>query len=262
MKYLRIHSDLHLEQWYGMPAQKLADRLIPQHENDGDSILILAGDISSKIDQLLEFLNTLARFSRVVYIPGNHEFYGHDLNNWETKVAEGLKSLPNVLCPLTGVEAFEFDSCQIIAGTLWADGGKDEAERVRVETSLRDFYVTAFQGERWTVDSMRKINKVHHDRIDELLKAQSDKVRIVVTHHMPSYRLCHPRFGNEINGGFACNCEDILAYDHAPDLWIHGHTHDFIDTKLWKTTVICNPSGYRSEHDNGFSSAGPFFVEI
>jgi hypothetical protein len=85
---------------------------------------------------------------------------------------------------------------------------------------------------------------------------------VVITHHMPSERLCHPRFGPDLNGGFAADMEHILAYDHAPSLWIHGHTHDTIDTRLWKTRIVCNPSGYSQESGSAYKKYVPTFIDL
>jgi Icc-related predicted phosphoesterase len=81
---------------------------------------------------------------------------------------------------------------------------------------------------------------------------------VVITHHLPSRRLVSARFwpkdgSDGANGGFVGDCDNIIAL-HEPNLWIHGHTHDTIDTELWKTRIICNPAGYRGEWASPFNT--------
>lgn len=260
MKYVRIASDLHLEQYYNSKAVKLAEKFIPFDDRDAESILVLAGDISSKIEQVIGFLAVLDRFQHIIYVPGNHEFYGHDMVAWEEQMLEQLIALPNVHFPGTTVKSVNIAGTDFVYGTLWGDGGNTDRDLCNVNSGLRDFYVTTIGGDLWTSTHMKVVNKTHRDLFDTLL-SQSNNA-IAVSHHMPSYRLCHPRFGPDLNGGFACNAEHILAYDHAPRVWIHGHTHDTIDTMLWKTRILCNPSGYYSENGSYHNQYAPMFFEL
>ena len=70
---LRIMSDVHLE---FAPLNSL-----PELPTDKDGILILAGDIcpyNSLHFLLIPFLMAMSlRFRKVLYVLGNHEFYGY-----------------------------------------------------------------------------------------------------------------------------------------------------------------------------------------
>lgn len=270
-KYSRVVSDLHLEQYQGMPAEALRIKFIPPHENDRNSILVLAGDISSKPTQLLEFLREVEKFFlHVIYVPGNHEFYGHRIDVWSENLKAALKSgpfddpeNPKISFATIHMEYKEFENVRFIFGTLWGDGGKSLKERALVGDGLRDFYVVKTKGEeRFTVPAMMDIHGRQKKQLQEFLKKPFDGVTIVVSHHMPSYRLCHPRFGTTLNGGFASDCDSILAADNAPDVWIHGHTHDSIDGRYWNTRVVCNPSGYYYENDVRFKVFRPVFIDL
>jgi hypothetical protein len=117
-------------------------------------------------------------------------------------------------------------------------------------------------GKRYTVGDMKLLHKEQRGKLEYFLNMPFKGKTVVATHHMPSYRLCHPRFGTEANGGFASNCDRILASDIAPHLWVHGHTHDTIDTKLWNTRIVCNPMGYHMEWGSVFTIYGPKFITI
>ena len=267
-KYIRIASDLHLEAFSGRDAESLTIDFVPRHELDSESILVLAGDISNNISQLMLFIKFLEdRFAAVIYVPGNHEFYRQDFfpmcETIDTHFAENFK---RVFWASHDVKAMVIDGVRFIYGTLWGDGGPTLRDQAVTGSMLNDFRIVKFDGRRFTVPDMIQLHKQQKAAIDAELRQPFDGKVVVITHHMPSRRLVSPRFWEKdgsdgANGGFVGACEDILAYDHAPNLWIHGHTHDVIDTSLWKTRIICNPTGYRGEWGaSGFASKGPVFI--
>ena len=276
-RYIRVASDLHLEQNFGQRAEFLRLTFIPPDERDAESILVLAGDISSKPVQLVEFLREVEKhFPRVYYLPGNHEFYGHNMLKWAVDISETMKvgpledpEHPKTAMATLDVHCEKLENVRIIWGTLWGDGDKTLFDQAMIGRGLRDFFVILMDDSkrnnpprRFTVPDMMAICKRHKADIKKFLAEPFDGVTVVATHHLPSYRLCHPRFGTDINGGFAANCEDILAYDNAPDVWIHGHTHDTGDGMMWKTRIVCNPSGYYFENDTRYKNFKPMFIDL
>lgn len=261
---LRIASDLHLEAFTGRDPQSLTVDFLPPREEDAESVLVLAGDISSKPDQLVSFIGHCEpRFKHVLYVPGNHEYYRNHYQRFNTDVrAHFAANSAKTTVACGDVVQVQIDDVIFILSTLWADGGLDDAERERVGRYLNDFYLIGYREGRFTVPDMMYENTQHIKKIELALQAKSPNKKVVISHHMPSYRLCHPRFGNECNGGFASNLDHIFAGDNAPALWIHGHTHDTIDTKLWNTRIVCNPRGYRGEWSSQFNTFDALFVEV
>lgn len=289
--HIRVASDLHLEGFQNVPPEKLAEGFLPVDVRDSTAVLVLAGDISSKPDQLIEFIEHVeSRFKHVIYVPGNHEVYKHNFDVWNDVLRTRFKELKNTSAAVAD-EVLEavIDGVRFIFGTLWADGGPTQKDREQVNFYLNDFRLIlrnltdeedALRPRQrfFTVDDMVSEFKKQRDLIDEKLKVPFEGKTVVVTHHLPSRRLVSARFwphdgSDGANGGFVGACENILAYDHAPALWIHGHTHDSIDTELWKTRIICNPAGYRGEwmssvntfmkpNDKGSRETVPVFVEI
>ena len=47
-----------------------------------------------------------------------------------------------------------------------------------------------------------------------------------------------------MNGGFASQLDDYIAYRPQIKLWMHGHTHDDFDYMIDQTRIVCNPRGY------------------
>lgn len=288
MKYIRVASDLHLEGYTGKTPDWHSEVFLPAHENDASSVLVLAGDISSSPEQLLAFIRYVEpRFEKVFYVPGNHEYYKQNyqgLNAYLTAELQGT----NVL--FSGSETFchEHDGVRFVGCTLWGDGGPDAVSQVQVQHFLNDFRLIKFSDEGSTDARSFKVQdmigefKRQKAQIKQYLNSPFNGDTVLITHHLPSRRLVSKRFwtgdgSDGANGGFVGACDDILAYDIAPKIWIHGHTHDTGDTMLWKTRIVCHPAGYRSEYgakfneymkpfrdETGFSSlvAEPKFIEV
>jgi hypothetical protein len=44
--------------------------------------------------------------------------------------------------------------------------------------------------------------------------------------------------------------------------FVNGHTHDFIDTVVGNTRVVCNPLGYPNERFNNKEPYEDFLIEV
>lgn len=258
---LRVASDLHLEGFLGRDPQTLAIDFLPTDDRDQDSIMVLAGDISSQPDQLIEFIRAIEnRFRKVVFVPGNHELYKHDIGAWNAEITDRMnKCLVNTMfTDASSVRCAELDGVRFIYGTLWADGGPTLADQDQVGFYLNDFRLITNGSHpdhgsvlKFSVQDMMREHKKQKAEIVRYLDQPFDGRTVVITHHLPSRRLVSKRFwpsngGDGANGGFASDCDNIICTKE-PWLWIHGHTHDTIDTQLWKTRIVCNPAGYRGE---------------
>jgi hypothetical protein len=258
---IRVASDLHLEFFKGAVAE-LADHFLSADGRDSESVLVLAGDISSNVPQLAGFLaHVEARFRHVVFVPGNHEYFGHDMDDCNRMLQEGKFQRTTVAAGY--VATVQVLGVTFVACTLWASGGASASQRSRVLEVMRDFRHIQRLGEPFTVAYMQALNRSQRYALACALRC-TEGPTVVVSHHLPSFKLCHPRFDIACNGGFASNCDDLMHGERAPALWIHGHTHDTIDTAIGRTRVVCNPAGYRPEWGNPFNTyfAAPKFVEV
>lgn len=265
LKFLRVASDLHIEGNRGQKMDSIANTFLPAHEDDKSSILVLAGDISSYPAQLVEFLSAVeSRFLAVVFVPGNHEFYNHDINEWKQSTQKLFDlTLKNTYAALDNVRNEAILGINFVFGTLWGDGGKTKQEQHSVDNGLNDFHLIRNGQERYKVLDMIELNNRDRKSLDQfLVDADTTMPVVVVTHHIPSYALCHPRFGNSITGGFASSCDDLMV-DGSPNLWIHGHTHDTMDKMFYGTRIVCNPYGYRYENNkSSFNSYSAKFIDV
>lgn len=251
--HFRLHSDLHLE--HRRDKKDSLDAYIPAHELDATSWLVLAGDITPIHNQRIDFLNEILAtrdFQKIIYIPGNHEYYGgvieerdkqiSELNNIE-KVAAATQSRPLILKSPT----FKFLGC-----TLWADGGRNPMEEMDTGFILADFRVIRNKKGVYKVSDMQEIHRNHKDFLTKTVETSPDLPTIFVTHHLPSYSLCNPRFKSG-NGGFASSQDDLMLSDEYPiQYWFFGHTHDRISRKIGNTQLESNPLGYPRENVVGY----------
>src|SRR5690554_4863265 len=135
---LRILSDLHIE---------FHPFMIPQTVHDGETVLILAGDIGviHRRAELESFLRQAAtQFRAVIYVLGNHEFYR---GIWPDARDHLLSwSLPENVHVLER-ESVQIDNITFVGTTLWTDFD-DEDLSVMLEAGqiLLDFHYIRVDG--------------------------------------------------------------------------------------------------------------------
>jgi Icc-related predicted phosphoesterase len=230
---IRILSDLHVD--VGMVN-------LPQVEAD---VTVLAGDVRRGKAALTWIRNNLPE-RPVVYVLGNHEFYGGAV----PRLIEDFRRL----CAGTNTHILEndtliIDGVRFLGCTLWTDfrlfgdpalAGREAA---MVMNDYRFIRVSpAFR--RLTGRDTAGL----HCRSRRWLTEQIDSVTtlpmVVVTHHAPSARSLHPEdAGKLIGAAYASNLDELIAASRAK-LWIHGHIHRRTDYCIGTTRVISNPRGY------------------
>ncbi len=228
MARVAIYSDLHLEFEDWAPPAVAAD------------LVILAGDIHTGVQGIEWAKQTFT--APVVYVAGNHEFYGHELDRLPDALREAAAGSHVHL--LDG-ERIEIAGLSVAGVTLWTDyDGGDAATRDMARRAMADHeLITIARTERRALpDDMLVRHRFARDWLAALPPTD-----IVVTHHAPSHRSVSPRFrGHFLNGAFASHL-DALIEAMAPRLWVHGHMHDARDYAIGATRVLCNPRGYPRE---------------
>lgn len=238
---LNVLSDLHLSR--GALA-------IPQTAADA---VVLAGDIARPA----EAVAWAAAFTKpVLYVPGNHEFYGGSL--------EGTFAQLKRLCAGTGIRVLDKDEVvlsgvRFLGATLWTDfmlfgEGEERAAAMReAQRFMRDFSrirVDHPTPQPFTPAASAALFADHARWLKARLAAPHDGPTVVITHHAPSRGSIHPRFaGSLLNACFVSDAQALVEASGAP-LWIHGHTHDSFDYRVGATRVLCNPRGYARDGVN------------
>jgi len=238
---LQVVSDLHLE-FCPDRGRQLLERGIPW-DNEASAV-VLAGDIGvptgrrrRSLELALEFCSS--RFPSVLYVPGNHEFYGTQASAGLDKIRKIVGNHPKVTLLEPGVIARWRDH-RVVGATLWFREGR---EHHRLAGMLSDFAaITEFVP--WVYEQ----NRAHMAWLNEVVR-EGD---IVVTHHLPSPRSVPETYtGDPTNVFFMCNMEKLIE-ERQPALWIHGHTHESCRYTLGATTVLCNPRGYPGKENARF----------
>jgi Icc-related predicted phosphoesterase len=240
---MRFHilSDLHLE-------------FAPFTMNDVRSdVVVLAGDVHTGRNGIKWILKTITD-RPVVYVLGNHEFYGQKIPKLISEIKEIAKGT-NV--HVLDNDKIEIEGVTILGATLWTDfnlNGDRVLAEVAAQTGMTDFrrirVSPAYR--RFRPSDARLFHKQSLEWLAQQTIACLGKRSIIVTHHAPSPQSVPPRFRSDpLNPAFASDLEKFLTECGAA-LWIHGHIHDHSDYQLGETRVIANPRGYPSEPYTGF----------
>lgn len=240
---LWILSDLHIE--HGLPD------LSNRPECDA---IILAGDIGPGCSGVNWAIKKLPSHIPVYYLHGNHEGYYNNTYGIESDIVRtklhAEKESSNVKV-LNNEQLILGDYCFIFS-TLWTDFNLMNQQQFAMMDAPR--FMNDYRwlkNEDGSYIQPRDILSKHIKArrfIEQSLGENSDKKCVVVTHHLPSEKSCHPRFaGHYSNAYFASDLETVIEY-HKPLLWVHGHTHASMDYKLFDTRIVCNPKGYPHEY--------------
>jgi predicted phosphodiesterase len=260
---LHLLSDLHIEQ---------ADFEPPVVDADA---VVLGGDIGVDVAGV-EWARTQFPDHPVLYLAGNHEFYGATL--------PGL--IPRLRAAAAGSNVHVLENDEIVIGgvrflgaTLWSDfdiAGADQRElSMRISgRAMNDYRVIRFDGDR---DGDGAASGVHDgDRVGEgehplapedtravhlrsrawltgALERPFDGPTVVLTHHQPLIIGEPPASPvlRALGGAFVSDLTSLMRGDQVA-LWVYGHTHRPADLERNGTRVISNPRGYPHESVPGF----------
>ena len=248
---IRIASDIHSE-FFGIDEiEGWSDVILPPLPDDKETILVLAGDIGSwkYKEHLVLFINAVApRFKEVLEIPGNHEYYGGDLQTTAKEIKGLLAHHSNLFFCKSGVALR--DGRQIHLHTLWTDFDKENPQSmIEAQMGMNDYRLIR-NGAR--VMRPRDVLEIHKDTVgslDQFIR-EGD---IVVTHHSPSLQSIPEEYlTDRVNGAYHSDLNDLILRKK-PSIWVHGHTHTAIRYKIGETEIICNPRGYGNQYrKNGY----------
>jgi len=241
-------SDVHLEFYRDFHDgwRALTDK-IPSGLAD---VLVLAGDIvqfaafdRSELDEI--FAEFRRKAPVVVYVPGNHEFYGQSIED-TLKDISSLSSDGLVVLDAGDDKIFEHLGRRFIGCTLWFPYRRDNHMH---EKYLSDFSLISpgsrFQERRGRRRFDEWVYEEHERQKGFLLKSVGEG-DVLVTHHLPGHMSVPAVYMEcELNRFFVADAESV-AEQRKPALWIHGHTHSTCDYRLFGTRVLCNAAGYPS----------------
>lgn len=257
---MKIHliSDIHLE---------FGDLILP-----GGDTLIIAGDIgeirsfhrndSSWYRKLAanmrRFLDEeLPKYDYVIYVAGNHEYYGSSIGKANKLIDLHLGS--------RGVHVLRdskviMDGIHIFGSTLWTSMNNDNPiTKQYIRTAMNDFSMI----EDFTVNTAVDTHENSVGNIMKFLEVCQEDKKIIVTHMAPSFLSVNKKYKDEfhMNGGFASDLSEIILSAKNLPYWFHGHMHDDVDYVLGETRVMAHPRGYFG-HERQAIDYKPLEIEV
>ena len=252
---LWIQSDLHVELTRGwdLPAADARPCF---------DVLVVAGDLIPRMERGVAWLRERVPDRPVIYVPGNHEGYGCDVDRTVEKAkqaAEGSKVF------VLQNEAIRLGNVTFAGATLWTDFNLFNDQRrsmVVAGERMNDFRKIRMAG------YMERFRPPHalarHMASRAFLETEMRKPRggplVVVTHHAPHPGLSFPRYQTErlsdeeiLTAAYRSDLtslmwptriEDTCNSLRPADLWIYGHTHESEDVTIGQTRVVSNAKGY------------------
>jgi predicted phosphodiesterase len=224
---IQVLSDLHIE----VHADR-GDSFVRSLDPTGVDVLVLAGDIAAGeiIPEVLTRFCRRYENAKVLYVHGNHEFFGSNRDRvvqW-TRTAE----VENVNLTWLDNSLTEIDGQRFLGTPLWFSSNP---ETQRLKGNIGDFeHIRGY--EAWVYEE-----NAHALRF---LNQELQEGDVVITHHLPHDRSIAPQFrGSPINVFFLCDQQDLIT-NRKPALWVHGHTHSSMNYHVGPTQIVCNPFGY------------------
>ena len=228
-------SDLHVELTRGWDLPAAGSR--PDYD-----VLVIAGDLVTRMERGVAWLLKRVTDRPVVYVGGNHESYGTDIDRTLEKA--------RVAAAGTNVHVMENDSVTIDGVTFlgavgWTDfnllGDQERAMRAAgdVMNDYRKIRHANYSRRLRPKDTLARHMQTRAFLRRELSKPRTGP-RVVITHHG-----FHPeavRRGHERDLISAAYASDAAI--EGADLWIYGHTHESREFFSGTTKVVSNSKGY------------------
>jgi Icc-related predicted phosphoesterase len=240
---LHILSDLHLE--FAPFTPPIVD----------SNVVILAGDIQPGNKGVL-WAKANFPHSEVIYIPGNHEYYGQSLPD-HTKKLKVINQESNV--HVLENDVFILGEVVFLGCTLWTDFelfGNPRVAGYYATQNLTDYRRIKVSPSYRRLRSIDTAG-IHHGScqwLESQFKQYTGKKLIVVTHHAPSARSLPSECEEDIlSAAYATRMDDFVANSNI-SLWVHGHIHQNRDYSIGNTRIICNPRGYFHEQNPDFEA--------
>jgi predicted phosphohydrolase len=238
---IRLLSDLHTE-------FRLPYKTHQMSEYRGEDVLVLAGDIASgssnTMDVIKHFLD--CGFPNVVYVAGNHEYYGTSVEDFNTKMFDKCAATTGAY--FLNQNNITIDGVLFVGATLWTNFMDNPISQAVCKRVINDFrQIKNFQ----TRDAYDLYYK-HLDYIKLHYELRGDRRVVVVTHFLPARECIAPQWrgGDLLNDYFANDLGSWIA-DMENTTWLFGHTHDAMDFELGNTRLVCNPHGYYNAMNDG-----------
>lgn len=239
--------------------------------------LIIAGDLGWPTDKIYKkfLIETTQYYDNIFLINGNHEYYCCKKNNLLMldvdqlikNIVNGINSEKTSNCGtihFLNNQMIQHNGVWIIGSPLWTfvdDKYKHFSIYMNDYNYIKNFtvnesnqlYIDSFNFIKNSIEQIKEFNQTlsikqteQIEQTEQTEQTQTNKC-IVITHHLPTFKVIHPNYKDEIelNSFFASNSDELIC---DPVLyWVYGHTHSVSSHDINGVKVLCNPKGYPSE---------------
>lgn len=218
----------------------------------GVDVLIAAGDLlnGTQPETAIARLSKAAGKTPVLYVPGNHEFYGQT-------IASGLERLraaaKNTKVRILYRQAVTIGGVEFLGATLWSGFDlfgplqRPKCQKAAQE-SQPDFQRIFGTGRKpITPAQVRAEHLKDVEWLGKHLKKNERPPTVVVSHFAPSPLSSKKGRGNDPLTAYYCNANDDLVVK--ANAWLHGHVHQNRHYRLAQAEenhglVLSNPRGF------------------
>ncbi len=219
----------------------------------GEDVVVLAGDIATGLGGI-QWAKRGISDRPVIYVLGNHEFYGG--RDFDRFVDRAREECAGSQVHLLEQDAISIRGYEILGCTLWTDfrlHGAELADDAAADAAVNmaDYSEIRRRGRRLSVRDVIERCQQSRQWLDTRISAATEPV-LVVTHHAPSARTLNPRFLGQMSNAAFHNAFDDL-FRPPVRVWFHGHHHFSVSETVNSIPLLSNQRGYPGEQVGPFS---------
>jgi predicted phosphodiesterase len=254
-----IHEDTHLNAT--LNEESFLNTFGEIFPNNPGEVLLIAGDLSHKINRIKTFLTLtkeIYKYKRIFYVIGNHEMFlllQKELDLYKYNSINKINHLKQELEPLREKGIYLLDG-EIIkyknirfGGTCgWYDGSFIfKQKKGNLSELMREWYNCMPDGKFiYGIGNILNFFEKEIEKVETIFR-DSD---IILTHINPiseMFAFSEPFKNSETNAFFAFDGERYVKTSPAK-IWLYGHTHIPKEYEHYGTKLLCNPYGYPGEN--------------
>lgn len=239
---LLVLSDLHHEVW--REHAPVIDPALSRPD-----AVILAGDINTRAKAVDWAARTFAGIP-VMYVHGNHEGYGQNLDDVQEEIKQACARAGNV--HFLHCSEYMIGKVRFLGAAMWTDFRLFGDDSRQASMREAEAVMTDYKRIRLATKGYRKLRAADTAHFHSMQKSwlnsklgdAFDGINVVVTHMAPSMRSVATQFEHDlVTAAYASRLDDLAA---KADLWVHGHMHESFDYMIGTCRVVCNPCGYKT----------------
>jgi DNA repair exonuclease SbcCD nuclease subunit len=235
--------------------------------------LILAGDVYefanlspkselsyNHIDMFFQHISE--QFKQVVYIAGNHEYYGFQIDRGREHINRYLESMNFGNIKFLEKDSIDIDGVMVHAATMWTSfNNGDPVAMHQARYGMNDYRYISKDAD--TVLTPQIAYNEHMATMEFFKNAVSDgKKCVVVSHHAPLYKCIAPDHSHDaLDHAYASDLSEFIMDNPNIAAWCFGHVHGRFDFMCGETRILSNCRGY-AKYERIAETFEPFFFTV